>query len=65
MSSPRSACVPTDVNSLTVEGYQDFLAARRVALADCMNAFIARKRDLMVRSSPFSRRNFPMSMISP
>jgi hypothetical protein len=36
-------CVPTDVNSLTVEGYQDFLAARRVALADCMNAFIARK----------------------
>tara|TARA_R110002110_G_scaffold106587_3_gene267145 strand:- start:1283 stop:3010 length:1728 start_codon:yes stop_codon:yes gene_type:complete len=36
-------CVPTDVDTLTVEGYRGFLANRRKALADCMNAFVDRK----------------------
>lgn len=36
-------CVPTDVETLTVEGYRAFLANRRKALADCMNAFVDRK----------------------
>lgn len=35
--------VPTDVSSLVVAGYKDFLTARRGALAESMNAFIERK----------------------
>jgi hypothetical protein len=36
-------CVPTEIDTLTVETYRNFLANRRNALADCMNAFIDRK----------------------
>jgi hypothetical protein len=32
--------VPTNLTSLTTENYRKFLATRRKALADCMNAFI-------------------------
>jgi hypothetical protein len=35
--------VPTDVSTLTVDAYREFLANRREALADCMNAFIEKK----------------------
>jgi hypothetical protein len=35
--------VPTDLNSLKVEKYRDFLASRRTALAQCMNQFIEKK----------------------
>lgn len=35
--------VPADVATLTVDRYRDFLAARREALAACMNAFIDKK----------------------
>jgi hypothetical protein len=39
----RSQCVPVDETLWSTESYRDFLAARRQALADQMNAFIREK----------------------
>jgi hypothetical protein len=39
----RSQCVPVDETLWSTESYRDFLAARRQAIADQMNAFIREK----------------------
>jgi hypothetical protein len=38
--------VPTDMAALKVDDYREFLATRREALANCMNAFISKKAGL-------------------
>ena len=42
----ESQCVPTDPALWSTEAYRDFLAARRAALAERMNAFIREKAKL-------------------
>lgn len=42
----ESQCVPTDPALWSTEAYRDFLAARRTALAERMNAFISEKAKL-------------------
>lgn len=42
-----SQCVPLDTALWDIDRYRDFLTARRAALADCMNAFIAEKAGLV------------------